>query len=364
MAAKADTVSRKGKTFLNMGYDKLHYQPALAAIVGKESSQVVQCWTSAVARGSQRVMPRAFFANAQPMPLGAGVLVGVSGGRDSVALLHWLRSQSAGPLVVCHVDHALRAESAEDARFVEKLARGWDCDFTSERVDVQALAKRRKLSLETAAREARYAFFAKVARERGVATLVLGHHADDQVETFLFNLLRGAGPGGLGGMAAVSERADGLRVVRPLLGLWREEIDAYIAQHALPFREDASNADAAHTRNRIRHAALPALSAALGRDVRAALWRAAELLRAEDAHLSSATELSAPPTELEVATLRALPLALQRRLVHAWLLRGGVGNVGFAEVESVLRLLQPRIAKVNLPGDRHARRKARRIFLE
>ena len=310
----------------------------------------------------QRAMSRSPFAHALPVPLGPGLLVGVSGGRDSVALLHWLRAREG--LVVCHVDHALRAESGEDARFVERLAHEWGCEFTSERVNVRALAKQRKLSLETAAREARYEFFARTARERGVALLVLGHHADDQVETFLFNLLRGAGPGGLGGMSAESERKDGLRVVRPLLGVWREEIDAYIAAHALTFREDASNADAAHTRNRIRHSALPALSTALGRDVRAALWRAAELLRAEDAHLATSPELQAAPAELEVATLRALPLALQRRLIHAWLLRGGVGSVGFAEVENVLRLLEPRVAKVNLPGDRHARRKARRIFLE
>ncbi len=309
-------------------------------------------------------MSRALFANALPMPPGPGMLVGVSGGRDSVALLHWLRAQGCERLVACHVDHALRPESGEDARFVEKLAHAWGCEFTTHRVDVRALAKRRKLSLETAARKARYAFFATVARERELPRLVLGHHADDQVETFLFNLLRGAGPGGLGGMSAISERADGLQVVRPLLGVWREEIDAYIAAHALPFREDASNADPAHTRNRIRHAALPALSSALGRDVRTALWRAAELLRAEDAHLSNTPELHTVPVELEVATLRALPLALQRRLIHAWLLRGGVGGVGFAEVEAVLRLLEPRVAKVNLPGARHARRKARRIFLE
>ncbi len=309
-------------------------------------------------------MSRSPFANALPVPPGPGMLVGVSGGRDSVALLHWLRAQDNERLVVCHVDHALRAESDEDARFVEKLAHEWGCEFVGHRVDVRALAKRRKLSLETAAREARYAFFATVASEREVPRLLLGHHADDQVETFLFNLLRGAGPGGLGGMSAVSERADGLQIIRPLLGVWREEIDAYITAHALPFREDASNADPAHTRNRIRHAALPALAAALGRDVRTALWRAAEILRAEDALLSTAPELGTPPAELEVATLRALPLALQRRLIHAWLLRGGVGGVGFSEVESVLRLLEPRIAKVNLPGARHARRKARRIFLE
>lgn len=292
------------------------------------------------------------------------VLVGVSGGRDSIVLLHWLKGCGFDKIIVCHLDHGLRKESRGDARFVADFAEtlGVVCEIS--RSNVVTLAKRLKISIESAAREARYKFFARMARKHSCQRLLLAHHADDQVETFLFNLIRGSGSSGLGGMSPLSLRDNGLLVARPLLGVWREEIDAYIAAHALPFREDGSNTDPRYTRNRIRHSALPALAAALGRDFRRALWRTAELLRAEDEHLASAAELQNIPAQLDTAALRLLPLALQRRLIHAWLRERSVRDVGFDEVEAVRSLLTARVAKVNLPGDKHARRRARRIFLE
>jgi tRNA(Ile)-lysidine synthase len=301
------------------------------------------------------------------LPPDEPLLVGVSGGRDSVALLHWLRGLGERRLIVCHLDHGLRVESPAEAEFVVSLASRLDCECRTERVDVAALAKRTKRSIETAARSARQAFFARCAEAVGTPWVMLGHHADDQVETFLFNLLRGAGAGGLGGMSAISElTVDGVKlgVVRPLLAVWRAEIDEYIAGHGLIFCEDASNADLQHTRNRIRHAALPALSDALGRDVRHALWRASELLRAEDEFIAADPALQTSSTELGTKTLAALPLALQRRCILAWLQRGGVGDAGFAEVEAVRGLLAGRLAKVNLPANRCARRRAGRIFLD
>ncbi len=313
-------------------------------------------------------MPRPLFAAAQLPPdfsPETPALVGVSGGRDSVALLHWLHGLGCARLIVCHLDHGLRAESREEAAFVRSLATGFGYACEVSRSAVAATAKRMKLSLETAARQARHRFFTRCARKHGVTRLFLAHHADDQAETFLFNLLRGAGPGGLGGMAHVSTLS-GLQVIRPLLGIWREEIDAYCAAHGLAWREDASNTSREHTRNRLRHDALPALSAAMGRDVRRALWRAAELLRAEDEVLAPATEDAHEWSgELKVATLRELPLALQRRVIHAWLAHQGVPGVGFEEVEAVRSLVeQVRVAKVNLPGARHARRRSGRIFCE
>ncbi len=137
----------------------------------------------------------------------------------------------------------------------------------------------------------------------------------------------------------------------------------YVAHHALPFREDESNADPRFTRNRLRHAAIPVLTAALGRDVRAALLRTTELLRAEDEFLSAQPELRGAPDALQVPLLRSLPLALQRRLIHLWLARHAVASCGFAEVESVRGLLDSRGAKVNLPGGLCARRREKRIFL-
>ena len=290
-------------------------------------------------------------------------LIGVSGGRDSVALLHLL-ARRGQRLIVCHLDHALRSESREDARFVEKLAVRLGCECVVRREKVAARAKRMKCSIEMAAREARYAFFAKVARERKVRRLFLAHHADDQVETFLFNLLRGSGATGLGAMRGESTRGE-LQIVRPLLGVWREEIDRYIARHALEFREDASNADPRHTRNRVRHEIVPLLGSAFGRDVRAALLRSAEILRDEDDYLSARPEMAmANGRELSVSEMRLLPTAIQRRVLLAWLRGCGVAEVGFEEVERVRTLLAGRVAKVNLPGAKHARRRAGRLFVE
>src|SRR5207302_5673422 len=128
-------------------------------------------------------------------------LIGVSGGRDSVALLHLLVSLGFEKLIVCHLDHSLRGRaSGTDARFVQRLAKKLGVDFAFEKNEVARLAKENRLSIETAARRARYEFFAKVARENKCCTLFLAHHADDQVETFLFNLFRGAGSEGLGAM--------------------------------------------------------------------------------------------------------------------------------------------------------------------
>ena len=296
-------------------------------------------------------------------PLDEPALIGVSGGRDSVALLHSLATRGHR-LVVCHLDHALRAESREEARFVERLALGLGCEFVGKRENVALRAKRMKCSIETAAREARFAFFTKVARERGVGRVNLAHHADDQVETFLFNLLRGSGAAGLAAMRATSMRGD-LEIARPLLGVWREEIDRYVAEHRLEFCEDASNADPRHTRNRVRHEILPMLAKAFGRDVREALLRSAEILREEDAFLNALPELRmAEAPQLSVKEMRELPVAIQRRALLAWLRARGVAEIGFEEVERVRSLLAGRVAKVNLPGGQHARRRAGKLFVE
>ncbi len=299
-------------------------------------------------------------------------LVGVSGGRDSVALLHGLRAAGYRRLVVAHLDHGLRGEaSAEDARFVARLAAEWKLPLEHGAADVLALAERTRCSVETAAREARYAFFAKAVGRRRCRAVFLAHHADDQVETFLFNLLRGAGPAGLAAMAADDERVVGrrrLRVIRPLLDVWRAEIDAYVAAHGLAWREDLTNADPNRaTRNRLRAEIIPALEHAMGRDVRPALWRAADILQAEETWLTSLLAAGGPlPERLPVKTLAVQPLAQQRRVLRAWLSARGVPGVGYGEVERVRTLLNAESgpAKVNLPGDRHARRRAGVLFVE
>src|SRR5947209_5480599 len=190
-------------------------------------------------------------------------LIGVSGGRDSVALLHRLINLGYQKLIVCHLNHQLRGRSSDaDARFVEKLAAKYDLDFELGSTDVRALARgeldcfkqssfaqrplRKRMSIETAAREARYKFFAETARQRKCKVIFLAHHADDLVETFLINLFRGAGSSGLGAIREISaRRVDDvdLTIVRPLLAVWRNEINNYVRKHRLKFREDASNKD-------------------------------------------------------------------------------------------------------------------------
>lgn len=309
-------------------------------------------------------------------PLRRKYLVGVSGGRDSVALFHALREAGFRSLVVCHLDHRLRGRaSTEDARFVEKLAAAGGCACEIGRVDVRGQARQGRQSLETAAREARYQFFAEMARKHRCQRLFLAHHADDQVETVLHRLCRGTGLGGLGGMLEISHRGK-LALLRPLLAVWREEIDAYIAAHGLAWREDATNVTADHSmRNRWRHELIPSLREALGRDPRAAILRLADLARADDAALESWLEREWPAATggetgaavaLRSAILLGWPVALQRRALHRWLSEAGVPGVDFQLVESLRAILPPTAvqARINLPGGRHVRRRAGRIFLE
>lgn len=295
------------------------------------------------------------------------VLVGVSGGRDSVVLLHAMVSAGLEKLVVCHLDHALRPDSEADAWFVAELAGQYGLPFEADRVNVKELAEERGLSLEAAAREARYQFFTQVARVHWIPRVILAHHADDQVETLLLNLFRGSGRAGLAAMQAVSVREiHGARMEmhRPLLGVWREEIVGYAAAHRLKFREDESNTDRRFLRNRVRHDLLPVLEETFGRDVKRTLWRTADVLSAEEEYLAAETPTVSAET-LDAKAIKGLPVALQRRAVFAWLQRSGIADIAFDDVEAVRTLateLKP--AKVNLAGKKHARRTTGKLRIE
>jgi tRNA(Ile)-lysidine synthase len=293
-------------------------------------------------------------------------LVAVSGGRDSVALLHWLVAQGYRRLIACHFEHGLRRRAGKaDARFVERLAGKHALSFESGAADIRALARERKQSIETTARQERLNFFAQVAKRRRCLTIFLGHHADDQVETFLLNLFRGAAGRGLGAMRARAKHGS-LTLVRPLLGVWRSEIDQYVAQHRLKFREDATNRELAARRNQMRHKIIPWLEKQLGRNIRATIWRAATVLAEEEDLLETLTPAGLTnEEELKVAQLRHLPLALQRRLIRGWLTQRSVPDLGFAVVEEVRGLLAGGApARINLSRGGHARRRAGKIFIE
>ncbi len=297
-------------------------------------------------------------------PLRRKYLIGVSGGRDSMALLHLLHSLGYRRLVVCHLNHGLRGRAAaRDAARVRAAARRLGYPSETGRADTAAAARRDGKSIELAARDLRRTFFADCAKRHRCRRLFLAHHADDQVETILFNFLRGTGASGLGGMSFSAPR-DGLEIFRPLLGVPGRTIAEYVRARDVPFGEDASNADPSHTRNRLRHTALPALVRAFGPSFKDAILRAGRILREENAWMESM--VPPPPEKLSCRQLRSEPLALRRRIVRQWLLHRGVDAPGFHEIELVLSLLNDGSgpARINLPRGRHARRTAGWIRLE
>ena len=301
------------------------------------------------------------------------LLVGVSGGCDSVVLLDLLRSLGYG-VVVVHVNHRLRGKESEtDAEFVRWLAGADECHIF--RRDVAAHARKSGGSIETAGREVRRACFARAARATGIRHLVLAHHADDQAETMLWNLARGCGLGGLAGMAPAESqkfaRGCDLRVLRPLLGLRRSDLLEHARSRGLVWREDVSNIDRTFTRNRMRHDFLPALAEASGRDPVAAMARLARIAREEDAFLDGIArdalgEIRQSADSLDLAGLRALPVAIARRVVLLWLGSLSPSTPGFREVEAALEIARfsgpP--SRVNLTGGCHVARRRKRLWFE
>jgi tRNA(Ile)-lysidine synthase len=314
--------------------------------------------------------PTLQFSTSVPVPGKRNkLIVAVSGGADSVALLHLLLEAGRGNLIVAHFNHRLRGKASDgDAAFVGKLAAkmGLPCETGAE--DVRSLAVKRKCSVETAAREARYSFLAAVARKHRTRSVVLAHHADDQVETCLFQFLRGSGIAGIAGMKPRSKRSvEGveLELLRPLLALPKQELLTYLRERKIRFREDATNAVADASRNKIRLKILPLIEELLGPSFKESIVRNARLLADEEDLLSSLTLPMAVHETLSVKLLRGLHPALRRRVLHAWLKNRGITAPGFAEVELTASLLDPSgPAKVNLPGTRHARRRAGVLFIE
>jgi len=286
------------------------------------------------------------------------LLAAISGGVDSVALLHALVAAGRQPIVV-HFDHGWRIDSPADAIWVRDPARHYGLKY----ITGKRHPGRKKEMREADARAARYRFFAQVARKLRTPHLVLAHHADDQVETFLLQLLRGSGAAGRG-MDPVSTR-DGLVLHRPWLALWKKDLLAYARKNKLEWRDDSTNADTRHRRNLLRRDVLPYLRKKIGPHVESNLWRAAEIARAESEWLDQLCADVSLSAELAVKPLRAAPLAQQRRTLLRWLQGRGVKDLAFADIEAVRALLtQSKIAKVNLSAGKHARRRAGKIFVE
>jgi tRNA(Ile)-lysidine synthetase-like protein len=298
------------------------------------------------------------------LPRGGTVVVGVSGGPDSLCLLHVLRALAPEygiALHVAHLNHKLReAESDQDAAFVAQLAGEWGLPCTVEVRSVSAYARRAKLAVEEAARQMRYGFLAEVAQHVGSETVAVAHHADDQAESVLMHVIRGSGLAGLRGMRPRSEIGDlrladlqapisNLQLIRPLLYVTRAEIEAYCAAHGLKPRFDVSNLDQTYFRNWLRHTVLPLL-AQHNPGVREVLCRAAEVASADYDVLHAETErvwpqvtrVSTSAIVFDRAAWQALSLSLKRATIRKAIhrLRQHLRNINFVHVGRAVDLAE------------------------
>lgn len=286
---------------------------------------------------------------------GDTLIVGISGGADSTALLDLLANLPDFPLnLVCaHLNHCLRgAESDGDEEFCRQAAARYGVPFESRTVDVKAASR----NLEDAGRNARIAFFTELRATWNARAIALAHHADDQAETFLMRLLRGSGPGGLRGMAHRNDRG----VVRPLLDVPRSDIEAYLAERGIQWREDSSNSDCSFLRNRIRHELLPLL-AQYNPSIHRSFADTAEIIDAEhelletqaNDHFAEICRHTSTGISCFISMLMGLPLAMQRRVIRLALARqcGDLKHFSNGHIAAIITMagsIRPN-ARINLP---------------
>lgn len=293
------------------------------------------------------------------------VVLGLSGGRDSVALLHLLRQQGCC-VQACHVHHGIRGEAADaDAAFCRALCERLGVGYTQHNIDVPALAASSKMSLELVARMARQDLLKQTARAHHTHTIALAHHANDQAETVLFRLARGAA--GHRGMREVQEFDDFLWI-RPLLQTTRSEITQWLQEHGETWVEDATNSVPDVTRNRLRLEVLPALNHAMGRDVTPILNRSARLqdetLTALDEALG-ALSLTDPQGRLYLPALDGHSEAFCKAALHRYLKLANIPDLTEQHIVDVLSILDANAAghSVNLCGGYQARRQHKRLCI-
>ena len=279
---------------------------------------------------------------------GAILLVGVSGGADSIALLYALSKLAPSlniRLAVAHLNHGIRPEAEADADFVAECCQSLGIPCYRETVDVPKMVADSSESLEMVARQARYRFFADTANTIGAEVVATAHTQDDQAETVLLKLCRGAGSSGLNGIAC-NTIIHGLRVIRPILNATRAEVEAFLREENITWREDSTNTDTRMQRNRIRHDVLPQLEAHLNPRIKEALARTADILAEENAYMTNQAEnalqhaIGDSPEGLSVEAVCQLPRALQRRVLQQWLIRNGISapQLRFEVVERLVQL--------------------------
>ena len=279
------------------------------------------------------------------------VVVGCSGGADSLALLALAGSTSLGPIAV-HVDHGLRTGSDREADVVAEHAARLGAQFHAETVHVEPGP-----NLEARARDARYAALERARVELSATTILVGHTADDQAETVLLNALRGSGSAGLGGMPLRRGH-----VVRPMLSIRRAETEALCAELGFDPVLDPTNDDTAFRRNWIRHEVLPLLSEGAGRDLVPVLARQATILRDESEYLDALAGAAWPTDGGRPApALASMPAVLARRAVRLWL---GPPPPSLDEVERVLAVARGDAKAAEVAGGRRVWRRDGRLFLD
>jgi len=301
---------------------------------------------------------------------GDGVVIGTSGGADSMALVHAmveLRQELGISLHIAHLNHMIRgAEADADEAFVADAGRALGIPVRTRRVDVPALARACGITVEEAGRNARYQLFEDVASEHGLSAVALAHNADDNAETVLMRIIRGTGLKGLSGIPPVRTTASGLRVIRPFIDIERSLIEDYCAARSIAFRTDSTNADTSYTRNRLRNQLLPELEERYNPSVRQALLRLARNAAIDDdclgtlaQQLRDACLVCGEPIRLARAGLAAAHDAVVSRvLMWACAQAAGSGQDTYqAHLDSLVALL--RIGKtgdgVDLPGGVRAR---------
>lgn len=303
---------------------------------------------------------------------GDHVIAAVSGGADSVALLHvllFLRSRLDMTLTVAHLDHMIRGEAARrEARFVADMARGLGLACVAERRDVPAWQRARGISLQQAAREVRYTFLEEIAQRENATRIALGHNAGDQAETVLLWLVRGAALDGLCGMPPVRGA-----IIRPLIEVRREQIERYLTGRGIDFVADTSAGELQYRRNRIRHLLLPLLEREFNPAIVDTLGRTARTLRQDQEVLDGMVSRYMPAGAGEgvpgfsVACITAAPPPLRPRVVRALLgcACGGVRGLTERHVRAVLGLLEARgsCRRVALPGNWQVWREYDRLCL-
>lgn len=294
------------------------------------------------------------------LPQGGLVLCAVSGGRDSMVLLHLLcalAKEGGFRIAAAHFNHQLRPTAGRDEAFVRDWCAGQGISFQAGSGDVAAYARETGTSLEDAARQLRYRFLEERADALGAARIATAHHREDNAETLLLHLLRGSGLGGLGGIPPVRGR-----IVRPLLEASRAEIDAYAAAHRIPFVEDETNQEAVCTRNRLRLEVLPLLEE-LSPGCAGRMAGTAALLREEEAHLQREADALLPEAAdsvLPAPLLNRQDGAMRRRLVRAAGLRLGV-SLSREQVAAILALGSG--GHLDLPGGLYACRNPHQLVL-